>query len=229
MIAEHKRDRSTDADLKRDINVNSLILNTSNILDDDGTFIATTEIHKHEPDNDLIMMMPNDTNLSQNNLDTTNRSNFTLLGTSIDDLILNNTKINSKTLLSKHSKNRKLIDVLKAAEGDIIFGNNNTNRCLNEKKKIRTISSKNSNKASKTLGSNRHESINDGDLTQQNISCSNNRLGASNDSLNSVKINILEKNFQKDKTLNNKSLNQSYCVGEKIIKKSKKNTLDMVQ
>jgi hypothetical protein len=207
-----------------------LILNTSNILDDDGTFIATTEIHKQEPDNDLIMMMPNDTNLSQNMLDTTNRSNFTLLGSSIDDLILNNTKINCKNIASKNSKNRKLIDVLKAADGDIIFGNNIVNKNLNEKKKQRCVNSsrKNFNKASTIVGSIASAFASTGQENKINknfqkdiISFSNNQLDVLNESLNSTTTIFLVKDMKKNEILNNNSLNQSCSFAEKIIKNSK--------
>ena len=100
LLAENKRDRSNDADLKRDINVNSLILNTSNIVDDEQSLIATTDFHKHEPESVMMMMMSNDFNQNMFE-DRLNRSNLTLLGGSIDDSNFIKTSNNKLTLLKK--------------------------------------------------------------------------------------------------------------------------------
>lgn len=59
---DHKRDRSNDADLKRDINVNSLISGCNSFLDKatgdiTTALMATTNFYRQDPDSQLIMMM----------------------------------------------------------------------------------------------------------------------------------------------------------------------------
>ena len=126
LTAEHKRDRSNDADLKRGINVNSLILNTTHI-DETATMVGS-EFHRQEPDNELVMMMmPNDLNFNQNSRHQPIDSKLSYLNKT------NNNSSNNKNMTSSITSSNngvydgasfgKPADVLKAAEGDIIFGN----------------------------------------------------------------------------------------------------------
>ena len=98
---EHKLDRSNDVDLKRDINVNSLILNYD--TDYDAEFSA------------------------KNNVNNQN-SNGNLFGPSSNAHFEQSIHFNGD--FGFGLKNSKLADVLKAVDGDITFGNNNINENL---------------------------------------------------------------------------------------------------
>jgi hypothetical protein len=180
LIADNKRDRSTDADLKRDINVNSLILNASNFIDDDTTtLIAKTEYHIHEPENDLIMMtMPSDYNRYQKK-----------------DKLVDKNENNSldrsnvfKNKFPKNEKNKKVLDVLKAADGDIIFGNNfhvdinKTNELSDSFKKVnKTVEGSIASTASRKLFNNNKSTREpDENLLKKKIFTCNNSLNAIN-------------------------------------------------
>ncbi len=144
---DHIRDRSNDHDLKRDINVNSLILNSNSIFEtfsseSSNNILNNKENYQQEEEEALTEKQKKFSNLSKtkNGVQMMMVSNavkyepMKLLKVNagqINQNMTNESITNNNTIfLKQNNKNLKFdfittSDVLKAAEGDIIFGNHN--------------------------------------------------------------------------------------------------------
>ncbi len=157
---EHKLDRSNHNDLKRDINVNSLIISydtdyddCTNIIESNRSVVvanhgthqsnhsnsqASTDQHRSHPTTKSNIVPPYTQRLTQNNQQSTTIDSRTTLYTreeiksKANHHEISTLEHSKSTSVEKHNssfglKNSKLADVLKAVDGDIIFGNNSSN------------------------------------------------------------------------------------------------------
>jgi hypothetical protein len=151
-VDDYKRDKSNDHDLKRDINVNSLILNTSNMeesspstpsskTNETGTtkkFKKSSQqrnYKKNSNSSNEMIIISNAVNYEPKRpaqLSTAQSNNFKAssesLSSSSSTLFVSN-----NANKSNNAKLNAMTDVLKAVDGDIIFGCNYVNHEANAK------------------------------------------------------------------------------------------------